>query len=106
MFLDKLSTIGLCLDSNPDRTIDAAQPADRLVPSNIEQLDQPRFLLGHGVGNPGDGIHGDEEYLYVVETPTRNPFEEPVEWSVKVSGQSAFLRRDGPPDETFERASW
>lgn len=72
----------------------------------MEHLDQPLFLLGQGVENPADGIHGDEEYLYVVELPTRNPFEEPSEWTVKVSGHSAFPRWDDPTDEAFERASW
>jgi len=72
----------------------------------MEHLDQPLFLLGHGVENPADGIHGDEEYLYVVELPTTNAFDEPTEWTVKVSGHSAFPRWDGPADEAFERASW
>jgi len=72
----------------------------------MEHLNQPMFLLGHGVENPADGIHGDEEYLYVVELPTRNPFEEPSEWTVKVSGHSAFPRWDGPTEEAFDRASW
>jgi len=106
VFLDKLSTIDLYLDGEPERTIDAAQPADLLDPTNMEHLDQPLFLLGHGVEDPADGIHGDEEYLYVVELPTANPFEEPSEWTVKVSGHSAFPRWDGPTDEAFERASW
>ena len=102
MFLDKLSTIDLYLDGEPERTIDAAQPADLLEPGNMEHLDQPLFLLGHGVENPADGIHGDEEYLYVVELPTTNPFDEPAEWTVKVSGHSAFpLRR---PDRRGLRA--
>ena len=106
VFLDKLSTVDLYLDGDPERTIDAAQPADLLDPANMEHLDQPLFLLGHGVENPADGIHGDEEYLYIVELPTTNPFDEPSEWTVKVSGQSAFPRWDGPTDEAFERASW
>jgi len=106
VFLDKLSTVDLYLDGDPDRTIDATQPADLLDPSNMEHLDQPLFLFGHGVENPADGIHGDEEYLYVVELPTRNPFEEPSEWTVKVSGHSAFPRWDGPTEEAFDRASW
>ena len=106
MFLDKLSTVGLYLDGDPERTIDAAQPADLLDPANMEHLDQPMFLLDHGIENPDDGIHGDEEYLYVIELPTRNPFDEPAEWTVKVSGHSAFPRWDGPTDEAFERASW
>ena len=78
VFLDKLSTVSLYLDGDPERTIDAAQPADLLEPTNMEHLDQPLFLLGHGVENPADGIHGDKEYLYVVELPARNPFEEPA----------------------------
>jgi len=106
MFLDKLSTVGLYLDGEPERTIDAAQPADLLEPSNMEHLDQPLFLLGHGVENPADGIHGDEEYLYVVDLPTTNAFDEPAEWTVKVSGHSAFPRWDGPTDEAFEQATW
>jgi len=72
----------------------------------MEHLDQPMFLLGHGVEDPADGIHGDEEFLYVVELPTTNAFDEPAEWTVKVSGHSAFPRWDGPTDEAFERASW
>ena len=106
VFLDKLSMIDLYLDGDPERTIDAARPADLLEPANMEHLNQPLFLLGHGIENPADGIHGDEEYLYVVELPTENPFDEPVEWTVKVSGHSAFPRWDGPTDDAFERASW
>lgn len=45
----------------------------------MEHLEQPLFLLGHGVENPANGIHGDEEYLYIVELPTRTPFDEPAE---------------------------
>ena len=106
VFLDKLSTVGLYLDGDPERTIDAARPADLLEPANMEHLDQPLFLLGHGVENPADGIHGDEEYLYVVELPTENPLDEPAEWTVKVSGHSAFPRWDGPTNDAFERANW
>lgn len=72
----------------------------------MEHLDQPLFLLGHGVENPADGIHGDGEYLYIVELPTRNPLEEPAEWTVKVSGHTAFPRWDDPTEEAFGRASW
>ena len=106
VFLDKLSTVGLYLDGDPERTIDAARPADLLEPANMRHLNQPLFLLGHGIENPADGIHGDEEYLYVVELPTENPFDEPAEWTIKVSGHSAFPRWDGPTDEVFKRASW
>jgi len=88
VFLDKYPTVSLYLDGDSERTIDAAQPADLLEPSNMEHLDQPLFLLGHGVEDPSDGIHSDEEYLYFVELPTRNPFDEPTEWRVKVSEHS------------------
>lgn len=105
VFLDKLSTVSLYLDWDPERTIDAAQPADLLEPSTMEHLDQPLFLLGHGVEDPADGIHGDEEYLYVIELPPWNPFVEPAEWMVKLSDHSGFPRWDGPTDEAFGRAS-
>jgi len=40
---------------------------------NHEQSDSkyaPKFAsTGYGVENPADGIHGDEEYLYLVEYP-------------------------------------
>jgi hypothetical protein len=90
VFLDKLSAIDLYLDTDSERTIDATQPANLFEPTNMEHLDQPLFLLGHGVEDPTDGIHGDEEYPYVVELPTANPFDEPGKWTVKVSGHSAF----------------
>lgn len=105
MFLDKLSAVGLYLDGDSERTIDAAQPADLLKPANMGYLDQPLFLLGRGVENPADGIHGNEEYLYVVELPMENPFDKPAKWTVKVSGHSAFPCWDGPTDGAFERAS-
>jgi hypothetical protein len=48
----------------------------------MEHLDRPLFLLCHGVENPVNGIHGDAEYLYVVELPTENPFTSPrASWS-------------------------
>jgi hypothetical protein len=106
LLLDKLGTMELYLDGEPDRSIRADEPADLLDPTNMEHLDQPLFLLGHGVKNPVDGIHGDEEYLYVVELPTRNAFDEPGEWSIKVSDHCGFPRWDGPTEEAFERATW
>ncbi|QGX93415.1 hypothetical protein EI982_00810 (plasmid) [Haloplanus rallus] len=106
MFVDTLSTMALYVDEGRDRSIHADKPSDLLEPANMEHLDQPLFLLGHGVENPADGIHGDEEYLYVVELPARSPFDEPAEWTVKVSGHSAFPRWDGPTEEAFERANW
>jgi hypothetical protein len=64
------------------------------------------FLVGHGVEDPADGIRADQEYLNVVGLPTVNPLDEPAEWTVKVSGHSAFPCWDGPTDKVFEQASW
>ena len=41
MFLDKLSTVGLYLDGDPERTIHADQPLEFFEPANMERLDQP-----------------------------------------------------------------
>jgi len=106
LLLDTLGTMELYLDDAPDRSIRADDPADLLNPANMEHLDQPLFLLGHGVENPADGIHGDEEYLYVVELPTQNAFDEPGEWFVKVSEHCGFPRWDGPTEDAFNRTTW
>ena len=106
LLLDKLGTMELYLDGDPDRGIRVDDPADILNPANMEHLDQPMFLLGHGVENPVDGIHGDEEYLYVVELPSRTGFDVSGEWSVKVSEHCGFPRWDGPTEEAFDRVEW
>jgi hypothetical protein len=106
LLLDKLGTMELYLDDEPDRSIRADAPVDLLDPANMEHLDQPMFLLGHGVENPADGIHGDEEYLYVVELPSHTAFDEPGEWTVKVSEHCGFLRWAGPTEDAFDRATW
>lgn len=98
--------MSLYVDEGRERSIRAGQPGDLLDPSNMEHLEQPLFLLGHGIENPANGIHGDEEYLYIVELPSQTPFDEPAEWTVKVSDHAGFPRWDGPTDEAFEQASW
>ena len=74
--------------------------------SGIAALEQPHFLLGYGVEDPASGIHGDEEYLYVVELPSRRPVDDPGEWIVSVSTHCGFPRWDGPTEEAFQRATW
>jgi len=106
IFLEMLSSMGLYVDDGRERSLRADQPDDLLDPSNMAHLEQPLFLLGHGIENPANGIHGDEEYLYIVELPTQAPFDEPAEWTVKVSDHAGFPRWDGPTDEAFEQASW
>ncbi len=106
VFLDKLTTMGLYLDGDPDRRIAAEAPADLLDPVNMAHLDQPAFLLGHGVEDPSAGIHGDEEYLYEIELARREAVDAPGEWTVRVSEPCGFPRFEGPTDEAFERAAW
>ncbi|MEF8814982.1 MAG: hypothetical protein V5A55_14400 [Halovenus sp.] len=55
----------------------------------------PVFLLGHGVENQAGGIYCDEEYLYVLELPSQQPFDEPSEWSLKVSDM-VMSKNDAP----------
>ena len=74
--------------------------------SGIAALEQPHFLLGYGVEAPEMGIHGDEEFLYVVDIPPRSPLDDPEDWTVRVSTHCGFPRWDGPTEEAFDRASW
>lgn len=53
------------------------------------------FLGGHGVENPADGIHGDEEYLYEVEIPEHDR-ERRSEWNIRISEHCGF------PDPAWE----
>ena len=62
--------------------------------------------MKYGVEDTESGIHGNEKYLYVVELPSRSPFEDPDAWTVKVSTDRGFPRWDGPSEEAFERARW
>jgi len=111
IFLNKLQGMGLYVGR--DGGFGGSLGADDVMAaigendvSGIAALEQPHFLLGYRVEDPESGIHGDEEYLYVVELPSRSPFDQSGDWTVKVSAHSAFLRWDGPTEEAFERASW
>jgi len=74
VFLEKLASLTLYLDPDREarRRVDAHSPADVCQPSRMQHLSQPLFLLGHGIEDPRAGIHGDEEYLYIVAIP---PYE-------------------------------
>lgn len=79
-----------------------------LDPESWEDLNQtPSYLLGHGAEDPSCGIHGDEEYLYLVELPARSPFDEPEGWTVKVSQHCGFPRWDEEgAEQAFDLANW
>jgi hypothetical protein len=78
-----------------------------LDPESWEDLNRtPSYLLGHGVEDPSCGIHGDEEYIYVVELPDRRPLDEPSDWHIKISEHCSFPRWDGPTEDAFEMADW
>lgn len=86
----------------PDTVAGVLEPEDWQ-----EKQVTPSYLLGHGVEDPSRGIHGDEEYLYVVELPARSPFDEPSEWNLKVSEHCGFPRWDEDgAEQAFEVADW
>jgi hypothetical protein len=109
VFLEKLTSISLYLDPNrgPERRLDAVSPADVCDPARMHHLSQPLFLLGHGVEDPRAGIHGDEEYLYVVAIPEYTVEQvEPPTWEVAVSEPCGFPRWDANTDAAFSEATW
>ncbi|OYR49675.1 hypothetical protein DJ73_17365 [Halorubrum sp. Ea1] len=109
VFLEKLRSMALYLDPtrSPERRLDVSSPADVCDPSRMQHLSQPLFLLGHGLEDPRQGIHGDEAYLYIVAIP---PYEiehvEPPAWQVAVSEACGFPRWDAQTDEAFGEATW
>jgi hypothetical protein len=79
-----------------------------LEPENWQDMKvTPSYLLGHGVEDPSCGIHGDEEYLYLVELPSTSPFDEPSDWRIKVSEHRGFPRWDEDgAEQAFKLADW
>ena len=109
LFVEKLTAISLYLDPNrdPERRLDATSPADVCDPARMQHLSQPLFLLGHGVEDPRAGIHGDEEYLYVVAIPEYTLEQiEPPTWEVAVSEPCGFPQWDANTDAAFSEATW
>jgi hypothetical protein len=81
--------------------------AEVLDPESWEDLRlTPSYLLGHGVEDPSCGIHGDEEYLYLIELPSARPLEDPSDWQIKISEHCGFPRWDGPTEDAFDVADW
>lgn len=107
IFLDKLRSMSFSIGTDSKRSIRVHSPEALTEPASFEHLNQPPFLLGHGVENPSDGIHGDEEYLYIVELHGQEPAEDSArDWTVKVSEHCGFPRWDESTETAFERARW
>lgn len=81
VFLDKVERMQWSLEESDD-------PLDPETWG--EEGNYNSFLGGHAVENPADGIHGDEEYLYVVEVPFYRQDESGTGWQVKVSEHGGF----------------
>ena len=62
----------------------------------------PRMALSYGVEDPSDGIHGDEEYLYEVETTGHGRDD----WLVRIAGRGDFPRWDGLDDLDDGTTAW
>jgi len=79
-----------------------------LEPENWQEVKgTPSYLLGHGVEDPSCGLHGDEEYIYVIDLPARSPFDGSSEWRIKVSEHCGFPRWDEDGmEQAFQLAEW
>lgn len=74
-------------------------PSDLLDHDTHRQTPGPTHLLGYGVEDPADGIHGDENYIYKVRTDSKGRGSG---WSVKFTA----IGRDDPYDDPFNRSDW
>ncbi|MGQ3329030.1 hypothetical protein [Halorubrum sp. FL23] len=108
LLIDKLRHIGHTIESESDTYSDWPDTvAGILNPESWKNIDAtPSYLLGHGVEDPSRGIHGDEEYIYIVQLPTRDPFEEPDDWNIKISEHRGFPRWEDDTEQAFEVAEW
>ena len=97
IFLDKLGTFDRLYFNSDDerRKIDSLDPEDW-------DVDQPFFLLGHGVEDPRAGIHGDEEFLYKIVEEVK---EGGREMTLKISNDFPTWD-DEDTDVAFEKANW
>lgn len=112
LFLTALDTMALYVPTCGDRphpapaqTMIVTKYRDVIDPDRIADLDRPAFLLDHRIEDPTRGIHGDGEYLYVVEVPSGSTADVDA-WTIRVSEHEGFPAGDGPSHEAFQRACW
>lgn len=109
IFLCKLRGMRFYLDRDEDAyggNLSPESPMELTKAETFKEVDQPHFLLGYGVEDPEQGIHGDEEWLYVVEI---DRVEGPAGmtssvWNVKISNN--FPTWDENTEDAFEEAEW
>lgn len=85
------------------------EPTDLLDLENFKELGQPMFMFGHGVENPEDGLHGDEEYVYLVDITPQHKKYEKDEWKIKVSehgGNPSWDELDELVGDPFHHTDW
>lgn len=68
----------------------------------------PQFLLGYGVEDPRDGIHGDEEWIYeVILRPWKErEYDETEGAKVIIKISSRFPTMTENREDAFEKADW
>lgn len=102
IFLGKLRSMGFYLgDEDRGFTTDELTRFIKEGDTSVfESVGQASFLLGHGVEEVG-GIHGDEEYIYIVDIGNRDG-----DWTVHVSEHAVFPRWSEGTGQEFEDATW
>jgi hypothetical protein len=83
-------------ENNDPNYIPARFPVELLDHDTHRNAGRATYLLSYGVENPADGIHGDEEWIYEINTE--------MGWTVKVS--SDFGRRSDSNVDPWKRATW
>jgi len=95
IFTDKLRIAKMTMSYHLNK-----KPSEITIDDILEcNINQPMFLLGHGVENPSEDIYGDEEYLYIVKVSENK-------WYVKVSEHCGFPRYGEGIKYAFEKARW
>lgn len=95
------------LDTPWGSSINASTPAAVLDTRSWMGLDQPLFLMEFGIEDPTRGIHGDEEFLYVVELPANaGKQSEAGDWYVRIASLERKRRSAEERARAFDDARW
>lgn len=73
------------------------------IDSWADKQPSPSYFRGHSIEDPSQGIHGDEEFLYLVEISEVRS----ADWKVRVAGSADFPRWGADDiNRAFEVAEW